>query len=231
MIAEPAPLCQRLTIMISIRLARLYPLGLTVSAAVAGLLVLSGCGSSNSSTEARAAITLSCDGDRAEIIDLLRSGLPTYDYNPASDLAALVERSDVVVTGTVASVVRVAEPDSTGPDSPGNDSWTAITSADAEILAQSDVTISGAVSTFSTGSKWAVRGETDPLSDPVTVTGLAFVASLHRSPFAPGGFTVDVEGFLVSCVGSTRAPDRIIAPIPDDARGFSIEELVGVISS
>ena len=183
---------------------------------------VTGCGS-DGTTETRPAQALTCNDDLTEIVELLRSGLPTYDYDPAANLAALVQDSVVVVAGTIDSLVR------DGPDSTGDDSWTTVATADARILAQAGEGTTD-VSMFSTLSKWVVRGQSDPLSNPVTVDGLAYVAFLREAPEAPGGFTPNVQGLFVSCVGTTATATPVIEPLPGEVAGLSLDSLIEAIS-
>ena len=231
-VAEPRSLCEHQKIMTSSssrpRGTRRHRFAFFLIGVVS--LALGGCGSEYTTTEAGPGGVLSCDDDLAGITDLLRSGLPTYDYDSATDLAALVQGSDVVVVGTIDSLVRNAEPDSTGPDSPGDESWTTVSSADARILAQPGAGTIDSVLMFSMFSKWVVRGQPDPLSGPATVDGLAYVAFLHQTPAVPGGFTIDVQGLLVGCVGTAAAATPVVAPLPSDATGLSLDALAVAVS-
>ena len=193
------------------------------------LLLLPGCGDDDPKTQTSPR-TMACDEDLAAILDALRSGLPTYDYNPAADLRALINRTHLVVTGTVENIARNYEPDSYGPDSPGDDSWTTVSTPDVRIIAQSSDLTPDEVSEFSMFSKWAVRGEIDPLAGPVRTDDLAFVAFLRRAPDVPGGFGIDVQGLHVSCVGSQDAVIAVVEPLPGDVAGLRLEELVAAVS-
>lgn len=72
-----------------------------------------------------------CD-DSQELVDLLQSGLPVYDYNPTPDLNTLIERSDVIVTGSIYMAVREEGP---GPE---GDPWTRITGDSPVLHARTD---------------------------------------------------------------------------------------------
>ena len=79
-------------------------------------------------------------------------------------------------------------------------------------------------------SHWAYRDEPDPLSDPINLTDVSFVAFLWSSVTSPIGYEVDVQGLFVSCVGSAGPAINIIEPLPDDAAGLSIDELIDEVN-
>ena len=129
---------------------------------------------------------LVCPADEAEVVGLLRSGLPPSDYDPAVDLADLIGRSSVVVVGEIDSIVRLVENES---------AHTLITPSNVEVLAGD-----GVLETFSTASWWAFRDQPDPLGEPVAVDGVRFVAFLEAEREAEG---LPEEAFLVR--GGQRA--------------------------
>lgn len=179
------------------------------------------CGEPSSTTAA-----LPCDGHRDELVELMRSGVPTYDYDPAVDLADLVQRSDAIVTGTIDSFTRVVG------DVPST-SWTAFMSANSRALtaSRSSPAAGAGIPTFAMSSLWAEGLGPDPLEDAVTVDGLAFLAFVTTFPAAPGGFAADVQGLVVSCAGTAEPAEPIMEQLPSDVAGLSIDVLVTILSS
>lgn len=160
--------------------------------------------------EASGPAALTCPADLNEVVALLRSGLPTYDYDPAVDLADLVGRNDVVVAGEIESIERVVGDE---------DADTVISVRGVEVLAGS-----GAVEQFSTASWWAARDEPDPLGVPVAVVGVRIVAFLDAGPW-PGGYTADLQGLVVGCDGQGSVRTAIEG-LPPDAAGLSLDGLI-----
>lgn len=133
--------------------------------------------------------------DLDAIVDLLRSGLPTYDYQPAADLEELVARNDVLVRAELSSAVRA---DGSAPADLGDLGLTTVTLSSARVLSGDP---SAVVAWFETASQWAVRGEDDPLADPVRFDGLEVIAFLTEHDGVPSGWTPDIEGWFVACGG------------------------------
>lgn len=177
---------------------------------LATLLLAAACG-----TDAPRERTLSCPADEAEIIDALGSGLPTYDYDPATDLDALVERIDLAVSGTLVAVERI-------------DDATVFRLASARTLAGDAAEFDG---TFSTATVWVVRGETDPLGALVTLDGVSAIAFLVRDDRVPGGFTLDVQGLHVTCDANGGRLRSVIEPLPGDAQGATLRTLVATLDA
>ncbi len=146
-----------------------------------------------------------------EIGDLFRSGQPTYDYTPARDVADLVERSAVVVTGTIAAVQR---------QQGGLETYTVFDVEDVEVLAGSDE-----VESFVTNSVWPFLDEPDPLGERVALDGVRFVAFLLPLDLnsAPSRWQPNVDGFAFGCDG-VRAES--LAGLPPDAAGLTVEAIV-----
>ena len=192
----------------------------------AGALLWSACGTDQAIEAEVESSALSCHADRQQIIELLRSGLPTYDYEPASDLAALVEASDVVLAGTIGSIGRVVgDPD---PDS-GDDSWTVLSVQSPELLhAPGDVEVP--IDEFSYTALWPDGAGVDPLAAGISIEGLAFVAFLDRWEPAPGTHVAAVQGLVVDCVDGTT-PTPVIEPLPGDAAGLSLTELARAVDA
>ncbi len=144
-----------------------------------------------------AADAAKCSGaaDLDAIIEVLRSGLPTYDYQPAADVKALTAQNDVVVR---AELTRAARDPGTAPADLGDLGLTTVTLASVSVLAGGPSTV---VDGFETASQWAVRSEADPLAEPVTFEQLEVIAFLSSHDDLPSGWTPDIEGWFVACEG------------------------------
>jgi len=95
-------------------------------------LAATACGSSSAvSSEGAGPATVVCGSDPDEVVELLREGLPTYDYNPATDLSNLIDRVDLVLSGTLLAAERV--------ENPGDfEASTRIEVAEAQVLVTND---------------------------------------------------------------------------------------------
>ena len=165
---------------------------------------VTGCSSDSASGPLR------CEDDFATIVDLVRSGLPTYDYEPADSLQQLIDWSDLVVVGSVDAISRVE----------GAEEMTVISSSDLEVVSG---TASGAsLTSVAYASVWAEDGA-DPLVDPVAVDGLSFIAFLVQ--VSPGQYTPLVQGLQMGC-GQSELVTPVIADLPMVPPGASIDELV-----
>ncbi len=154
--------------------------------------------------------------DLDKIVDLLRSGQPTYDYQPAADLAELVSWADLAVTGSIDAAVRAGR---------GDDSYLAVSVSDVEVLAGA-----GDVSEFGSMAFWASGQGPDPLLDTATFERLRFVAMLDRFPEAPGGYAPLVEGLVLGCEDDA-IPVRSLAEPPPHADDHSLSELADLIKA
>ena len=128
------------------------------------------------------------------IADVLRSGLPTYDYQPAGDLDDLLARTEVVVRGEITSAVR--EDVAGGP-------YTSMSITSASVLAIGSTSVvvgDDTVQGFSTWSLWPENAGPDPLSDRVSFDGLGVIAFLSADD-VPFGWRTDIEGWFVACDG------------------------------
>ena len=173
---------------------------------------------------------LSCDTDFGEILSLLQSGLPDYDYEPAADLKALVTQSDVVLTGTLDSIVRSVDMAGVGGGDPTS-RWTTISTSDSQILhqgpvLQGEVLIVPEISMF---SSWWQEGGPDPMANRVKVRGMSLVAFLVQDVRTPDRLVVDVQGLIVGCTGSEERARVVVEPLPKDVSGLSVAELVEAI--
>ncbi len=198
-------------------------------------LLLSGCGSA-STVETDAAgpgtstgQTMSCTDGAEPIAELLRSGLPMYDYDPAADLTELIFGSDVVVAGTLASAIRVEGPTDTEELEPIETQLTQLEASEFEVLWAVDEASADMVEVFGTESWWADSGSVDPLAAGVTFANaeVGYVAFLHVGDFWPLP-TVGVQGFVIGCGGESANP--VIEPLPPDVSGLSVGELADRIS-
>ncbi len=172
------------------------------------------CSSGASET---AAEPLQCDDDWAEIVELLRSGIPTYDYDAADSLQALIDNSDVVVIGTVDSVRRVFVGQDNGA--------TIISSSDIEVLR--GATPAGPMTEVPYFSIWNQDGD-DPLAKGVDVDGLSFIAFLLESPSSVSGYTPNIQGLHIAC-GRDSLVTPVIEDLPVVPSGATIDELVALI--
>lgn len=154
---------------------------------------------------------------RATVVDLLVSGMLTYDYDPAGSFAALAEKSELVVTGTAVSIQRVADGDGDA------DAHTVVQIADIESLNRGPVPD---ITEFSYNSWWADRDSEDPLATARRFAPeLRFVAFLVvRSDGL--GLTPGPEGLYVACGNDTPlAAVFASAAGPDESANPTIDEL------
>lgn len=154
--------------------------------------------------------------DLDAIVTLLRTGQPTYDYQPAANIAQLIEESDVAVKGAINSAVRTKA---------GERSHTTLNISDAEVLAGSAADIDR----FGLVAEWPSGQEPDPLLEPVQFSDLEFVAILNESAPAPGGYEPAVEGLIVSCTGTPVATMSIIQP-PPGSNGIPLGEFADLVA-
>ena len=177
---------------------------------LAALLLAAACG-----TDAAQERTLACPGDEAEVVEALGSGLPTYDYEPATDLEALVERVDVVIRASLTSAVRES-------------GSTVMSLNDVDVLVG---TPGQPVDAVTTTSQWVVRGETDPLGALVTIDGLSVLAFLTEHPRSATGFVADVQGIHVTCDANLGRLRPVIEPLPTEAQGAPLRTLVATLEA
>ncbi len=129
------------------------------------------------------------------IVEILRSGLPLYDYQPAADLDELVGQNDVVVRARLTRAARDAGP---APADLGDLGLTTVSLSSVDVLSGD---LSTVVDGFETASQWAVRDQSDPLAEPVTFDRLEVIAFLSMHNDVPSGWTPDIEGWFVACDG------------------------------
>ena len=165
---------------------------------------------------------VSCTSDHDQILDLLRSGLPTYDYRPATDLRALVNDSDVVLTGTMSRITRASDVGGSH-----GEQRTVIRVGSPEVL-HSALGLDAPITEFAYPSLWTQGGEPDPLANPVNVKDVHFLAFLHRWEGEPGRFVAGIQGLFVSCDGGVP-PEAIVEPLPTDGAGVPFNELLAMV--
>lgn len=129
------------------------------------------------------------------IVDLLASGLPLFDYQPAADVAELVGRNDVVVRARLTRVARDAGP---APTDLGDLGLTTLTLSSVAVLSGDPSVVAEG---FETASHWAVRDQADPLGEPVRFDQLEVIAFLSAHDDLPSGWSPDIEGWFVACNG------------------------------
>lgn len=160
--------------------------------------------------------TLGCSNvdELDEIVLLLKTGQPTYDFEPAADLEELTEWADLSIQGVMNAAVRTSE-----------NSYTVLSVSDVVVLAGS-----GDVDQFALSSLWASGQGPDPLAETVGFDGLRFVAFLGADPTAPGGWQPYVQGLVVAC--DTGDPlVRAVAETPPNVDGLSLDEIAEAVSA
>lgn len=166
------------------------------------MLLLSACGGEDA---AAAPSVMVCDVDLTDIESAIRSGIPTFDYDPKADAAELVADADLILSGGLASVSRV--------DDGVEGGRTIFTTAEGE--------------TFEMFSQWADRSSADPLAGGITLHDVVFVAVLHEWQ---SGWSLGVQGGGFDCAGSTDEARPFIETLPPDLAGLSVDEIVQVIN-
>jgi hypothetical protein len=193
------------------------------------LLSVAACSGSQSDAEPAApAELLTCEHDFERILAALRSGLPTYGYNPAIDLNDLLLRSDLVLTGTVHTIQReeIGSFRDLGPST-----WTVLSSSNARVLSSKLERDYPVPTSVRTTSFWAARDEPDPLARPISVENLKFVAFLHAGIDQPADWTTDVQCLHVFCVGSIAPPAAVVIDLPMSAAQLGPRQLIASISN
>ncbi|BAN03044.1 hypothetical protein [Ilumatobacter coccineus] len=166
------------------------------------------------------ALTCSNASELAEIGQLLRSGQPTYDYQPARDVAQLVEWSDVVVAGDLVSARRTS--------AANGETYTSIEVANVEVLAGV-----GTVERIGSPSLWAEGLGDDPLADTVVFEGVRFIAFLDAFPAAPGGWAPYVGGIGFGCAGTRGEASPVaesLAGLDTEIQDLSIDDVIARVS-
>ena len=188
-------------------------------------LLAAACGSQQGSTNSGGEPTSGCD-NTAQLVDLLASGSPTFDFDPSPDLETLVERSDLIIEGTLQSAVRV------GIGDVQFESGTRI-GAVADVLFGSNPAFESeflASESFFVSSAWPDGAGDDPLGSLVDFesTDTRFVAFLFATGLTEAPFATLVEGLHVSCVPEDSL-QPVAAPLPAPLAGTS-DEIVRAVS-
>ena len=178
-----------------------------VAAFVVGAALITGC--STNQVDAAAATPIACEGADGAV-DIVRTGLPTYDYNPAESLDVLVDRVDLVVTGTLDSVERVNFDEN---------SRTQVRVSELQIVSSTNDELATSLledPVIEIGSAWALRSEPDPIGTQRSFAdGMHFVAFLRASELTIG-IHPDVQGLHIAC-GPNAALQAVIERLPADA--------------
>lgn len=188
-----------------------------IAAAIAAVLTLSSCGSESEGAAAPAEL-LVCDTQLSEIVEILQSGLPTYDYDPFPSLESLVVGSEVVAFGMIDALHR--DVDAEG--------WSVMQVSAVEVVQPPEFV--GEISKISWSSWWADRSARDPLEDSVEFADVEFVAFLTTAA-SPGGLTPHIQGLAISCAGDAGLPTPILEPLPAAGRNMSLDELRDAVRS
>ena len=207
------------------RLAKLFWSPLLSLLAVS--LVAASCGAvGNTATEpgqgepsATAGQAVGCEDGAGAIAALLGSGLPTYDYDPAVNLDELVASSDLVVSGSLHSALRVAGPTDDAELEPVESQFTQLEAGDWEVLSPGDGSADEMADVFLLDSWWAGGEGEDPLGSEVRFVDaeVRYVAFLHLNAHLPAP-RVDVQGLVIGCDDSPAVP--VVAPLPADGAGI-----------
>ncbi len=184
--------------------------------AILALAVLLGaCGSVGETVESGAPLDgfapadLECSESAAAI---LRSGLPTYDYDPSPDLEALSASSDLIVSGTLNRAVRESGPHSILTE------WIRVDTAEYIVVHGEPGT---AADRFAGDPAFLIDAsgpDDDPLASPVYFDPamIRFIAFLNAAePDTP--LLAHIEGLHVGCGADPAVP--VIQPLPPGVVG------------
>lgn len=161
---------------------------------------VSTCESSDTATAEKTpneSARLDCESERDRLVELLGSGVPTVDADPAYFMRSMVDAADMIIVGNLTTISRTTEPETMS-------GWTSL-EVDINQTLLPAPTASGTgesepPSTISYSSRWPEGGsEVDPLAEPMRVQGIAVLAFVKRWPEAPGGFAVGPQGLIIAC--------------------------------
>ena len=139
--------------------------------------------------------------DAAGIAELMRSGFGVFDYDPAPDIGTLVGQSDVVITGTLDSVVRI-ESDALLADT-GDELLTEFRIGEFIAYGETSLEVEASLEErrrFHFGSVWP-SGDPDPLAEPVLLPDAQtrFVAFLRSTGNDSAPWSFGPQGLHVWC--------------------------------
>ncbi len=165
-----------------------------------------------------------------ELVALIGSGLPNVDYDVVPDLEQLVETSDLVVVGSLASGIRQEGPTNAEELEPvdsqvtfmtPNPGWEVLWSPDQAAAVSAD----DANGSFIMESWWGADSSADPLGDVVRFEpeAVSFLAFANISDLWPAP---KVQGLLIAC-GEVAAP--VFQPFPDETGGMPFGEVVNMV--
>ena len=183
---------------------------IAVAVLIGGALLIAGC--STNQVEAAAATPITCEGADGAV-DIVRTGLPTYDYNPAESLDVLVNRVDLVVAGVLDSVERVSS------NAPQDDSITQLRVSDVQILSSTNDELATSLledPVIEMGSVWALRSEPDPIGTQRSFADGTYFVAFLRAPELGLGLHPDVQGLHIACDSNARL-QPVIEAMPANA--------------
>lgn len=158
-----------------------------------------------------------------EALDLLRSGLPTYDYEPAGSYRDAADRAQYVVTGTIESARRVDAVPGTAVSA-----FTELTVVDVVDLDGQPVP---EIEIVAYESFWADRDNPDPLAEAVSFDGLRFIGFLTAWSGVRGDHAPGVEGLYVACGDGATSAVVASAAGPDDPISPTVAELAELVAA
>ncbi len=184
-----------------------------VLAAVALIAAACGSGTDTAAGAGETSVPAQCV-DSSSIAELLVSGSPVFDYEPAPDIASLIDQTDLLVTGTLESAVRVDSPEAA--TTIGGEQLTRVAVANAVLLGEvgEGVRIDFELTrSFALQSSWTQ--DDDPLGEPVLFdsTRTQFIAFLNSSGLQSDPWLVPPQGLHVWCVGDTEV-QSVIDSVP-----------------
>ena len=175
-------------------------------------LMASACGLNNVETTQVSLPSGECDSAE-QVADVLQIGLPLFDYEPAPDIESLVDTSDLVITGTLRSTIRV---ENTNVNATGNDLWTRVRVEEAIAYERDSRDAQDTFAEFE--EEWrfmlpsggeATVGERVFFESGVT----RFIAFLNRSGIPSAPWTVGPQGLHVWCRGDSVV-ESVIDSVP-----------------
>lgn len=140
-----------------------------------------------------------------------------YDYEPTESPAALASRNDVVLrAGTISSVSVV-------------DDWVMLELDDVRLVSdqrEGDQPLPTSIAMATNGAE--LGGE---LPTPAELAGVEVFAFAHAWPDAPGGLSVEIEGFWIACGSSGSPASVIVTPSGEPWAVESLDDLERAVSA